>query len=248
MEECSVYHNVAFPTHYQTKRLSHLEERPFDPPPALLVWQLLSALHRWLFPLIAIHTDQLDSSVALTFPQCIRFMGFLINGPLRALGRMAAQGDSESLKRRFHQRSFGESYRLQEVAQRYSWAADLYHPLLDTVFSFFAGTKLPSSNAVPQLRSPWALWWARENHCLGRSSQRAAGHNIHRMPLKQGWFGIGLGLLQKEAWVFGSRGAIFPFIHRCPQIVVEPSSSSWEATTPRKRAKFTQSCETLFKR
>ena len=123
----------------RTTRRSDLltqQECPFDHPPALLVWQLLSALHRWLFPLIAIHTDQLDSSVALTFPQCIRFMGFLINGPLRALGRMAAQGDSESLKRRFHQRSFGESYRLQEVAQRYSWAADLYHPLLDTVFSF----------------------------------------------------------------------------------------------------------------
>jgi hypothetical protein len=72
MEECSGDHNVASPTHRQTKRLSLPGERPFDFPPALLVLRLPSVLHRWLLPFMAMQTDQLDPSVALTFAPCIR--------------------------------------------------------------------------------------------------------------------------------------------------------------------------------
>jgi hypothetical protein len=98
---------------------------------------------------------------------------------------------------------------------------------------FVAGAKLPSAKASDQSSWPWLSSCPRkvrqtlsqmscssqsrkrrqqvlgDGYRLGRSSQRAPVRSIHKMPSKQGRFGIGFGPPQGDALGSGNKGAIF---------------------------------------
>jgi hypothetical protein len=103
----------------------------------------------------------------------------------------------------------------------------------DTAPPFFAGAKLPSAKASDQSSWPRLSSCSRkarqalsqmscssqsrkrrqqvlgDGYRVGRSFQRAPVRKIHKIPSKQGRFGIGFGPPQGDAFGAGNKGAIF---------------------------------------
>jgi hypothetical protein len=170
------------------------------------------------FVITPVWANQLDASLLEPLSQRVAIITLVGNEAFRILSRTASafSCNSNVFYRLFQQRDLRWGRRVQVVSQRNTLAVDHHHPLRslaafglsDALAPFFAGAKLPSTNASDQ--SNWPLSSSSERnarhasshtscssqslsrrqqvegleYCFGKSAHGAPVLNIQRMPSK----------------------------------------------------------------
>ena len=131
MKERSIHRDMAFPAHHQAAEISQPCKRPLYLPPTLIAPQLPSILQWRPRAVLAMRTNQLNTSPRQALTQFVRIAGFVVDQPLGSLPRTTAtaSGHGNRLQGRFDPFHFSWGRRVQEVSQRNTVAVDHHHPL-----------------------------------------------------------------------------------------------------------------------
>jgi len=160
MKKSSINYNITFISHNEAAAVAKPGKCPFDLPSPFVSAQLSAIIIFLFFVVSPVWAYQFDIAPCQSFPQGVAVVSFVCNNPLRLLlgASTASARNSNSAQCRLKERSFVWARRVQVEPQRNSLAVDHHHPLRafaplglsDTAAPFFAGAKLPSTNASLQ--------------------------------------------------------------------------------------------------
>ena len=216
MKKRVIYHNIPIPTNHHATVISQPGKGPFYFP-ATLISPQLTTIVIFLFLIIApVGANQLDVALSQSLAKRVTVIRFIGDDPMRLFtGTTSAFTRHGNLVYRFFkQRDLARGCRVQVVSQRNTLAVDHHHPLRTLAFlglsdafaPFFAGAKLPSTNASLQSSCP-----------LSSSSVKKARHAFNQTPCSSQSFKRrqqveGLGYLSGKS----AHGAPVRRIHKIP--------------------------------
>jgi len=163
MKKCAINNNTTIPPHDEATAVADPREGTFNCPPSLVTAQFSAVLILFFLVVISIRANQFNAAFGQSFPQWIAVISFVGYQTLWFLFRAARPftRNGNLIQRFFKERDFAGARRRQVVPQRNSLAVDHHHPLRalaplgwpNARAPFFAGAKLPSTNA--SLQSNW---------------------------------------------------------------------------------------------
>lgn len=216
MKKRIVHHNIMIPTNHQAAIISQPSKRSLHFP-ATLITSHLATIVIFLFLIVApVRANQFHTTLCQSLSKRVAVIGLVRDNPLRFFSRASSAFPRHRnlVYRFFEQRDFRRGRRVQVVSQRNTLAVDHHHPLRtfapfglsDAFPPFFAGAKLPSTNASDQSSCPRSSNSARNTrqalsqtpcssqrfkrrqqvealgYRLGKSAHGAPVRKIHKMP------------------------------------------------------------------
>jgi len=218
MKECIIHSNITIPADNQSAIIPEPGKGSLNFPTALITPQLSAIMVLLLFVVAPVRANQFNTTCLKPPSQRVTIVSFVSNQSLRFFSGTTSTfaWHNNVIQRFFEQRDFRRGRRVQVVSKRNTLAVDHHHPLralaplglTDTFTPFFAGAKLPSTNASDQSNWPFsssserkALHASSHTSCssqslslrqqveglgyrLGKSAHGAPVRSIHRMPSK----------------------------------------------------------------
>jgi hypothetical protein len=171
MKERTINNDITVPADHQSAIISEPGESSLNFPTAFITSQLSAIIVFLLFVITPIRANQLNATPP-EFPSQRVTVISLVSDQTPGLFLRSALGLSghiDIFQRFFEQRRFVRARRVQVVSQRNTLAVDHHHPLralapaglTDALAPFFAGAKLPSTNASDQSSCPFSSSSAR---------------------------------------------------------------------------------------
>jgi len=216
MKESVIHSNITVPTDNQSAIISEPGESSLNFPTAFITSQLSAIMIFLPFVVAPVRANQFDTSCLELPSQRVTVISSVSNQSLRIFSRTTPTftWHSNIIQRFFEELDLRRGRRVQVVSKRNTLAVDHHHPLralaplglTDAFAPFFAGGKLPSTNASDQSNWPFSS-----------SSERKARHALSQTPcssqslsLRQQVEGLG--------YRFGksAQGAPVRRIHRIP--------------------------------
>ena len=218
MKKRVIYSYIPIPADHQPAKIPQPRERPLHFIPSFIAPHLPTVIVLLFLIVAAVGTNQLDSLFGQPFSQRVAVIAPVGNQPAGILfgPSPARTRHGDPAYRFFEQVAFVRGRRIQVVSQRNTLAVDHHHPLRalaafglsDAVAPFFAGAKLPSTNASDQSNWPFSSNSAKKvrqtwsqmscssqtrsrlqqveglGYCLGKSAHGAPVRRIQRIPSK----------------------------------------------------------------
>ena len=166
MKECIIHSNITIPADNQSAIISEPRESTLNFPTTFITSQLSAIVVFLLLVVAAVRANQFDTT-CLQFPsQRVTVISFVSNQSLRFFSRTTSTFAwySNVIQRFFKELDLRRGRRVQVVSKRNTLAVDHHHPLralaplglTDAFTPFFAGAKLPSTNASDQSNWPFS--------------------------------------------------------------------------------------------
>jgi hypothetical protein len=218
MKESIIHSNIVIPANHQSAIISEPREGSLNFPTAFITSKLSAIMVFLLFVVAAVRANQFDTTFLEFLSQRVAVISFVGNQSLRFFSRTASTfaWHSNVVYRFFEELNLRRGRRVQVVSKRNTLAVDHHHPLralaplglTNTFTPFFAGAKLPSTNASDQSNWPFSSSSERKarhassqiscssqslslrqqveglGYRFGKSAQGAPVLRIHRMPSK----------------------------------------------------------------
>jgi len=166
MKEGIIYSNIAIPSNDQSAIISEPGEGSFNLPAAFITSQLAAIMVLLLLIVAPVRANQFNASTSQTLSKWVAIVTFVSNQPLRSFSwtTSAFSWHADVVQRLFEEFDFARGRRVQVVSKRNTLAVDHHHPLrafaplglTNTFTPFFAGAKLPSTNASDQSNWPFS--------------------------------------------------------------------------------------------
>ena len=247
MKERIIHSNITIPADHQSAIISEPRESSLNFPTPFITSQL-SAIMVFLFLVVApVRADQFNTTCLKFLSQRITVVALVSNQTLWFLARSASffSWHGNSIQRFFEELDLRRGRRVQVVSKRNTLAVDHHHPLralaplgfTDALAPFFAGAKLPSTNASDQSNWPFSSSSERKarqassqiscssqslslrqqveglGYRFGKSAQGAPVRRIQRMPSKT----LRLSAQGLPPFLFGlGFGKNFSIFFHCP--------------------------------
>jgi hypothetical protein len=215
MKECIIHSNIAIPTNHQSAIISEPSENSLNLPTAFITSQLTAIMVFLLLVVAPVWANQFNTTCLKPPSQWVTVIALVSNQTLWFLARPTS-GHSNVIYRFFEELDLRRGRRAQVVSKRNTLAVDHHHPLrtlaplglTDAFAPFFAGAKLPSTNASDQSNLPFSSSSERKarhassqiscssqslslrqqveglGYRFGKSAQGAPVRSIQRMPSK----------------------------------------------------------------
>jgi len=244
MKERVIHHNITIPSDNQSATISQPGKSPLNLIATSITPHLAAIIILLLLVVASVRANQLNTPPLQSLTKFIAIVSLVGNQAFRIFSGSASifARHSDSIQRFFEQLDFRGGRRVQVVSQRNTFAVDHHHPLrafapfgwADAFAPFFAGAKLPSTNASDQSSWPFASSLARNarhasshtsccshslsrrqqveglGYCFGKSDHGAPVRSIQRMPSKTLRLSA-QGLPPRLDFLgFGSNASIFP--------------------------------------
>lgn len=243
MKERIIDDNITIPSDNQSAIIAQPGKSPLDFIATPIPPHFASIVILLLLVVASVRANQLNTPLLQSLAKSVTIVSLVGNQAFRIFPRtaLAFTRHSDIVQRLFEQLDFRWGRRVQVVCQRNTLAVDHHHPLrafapfgwADALAPFFAGAKLPSTNASDQSSWPFASSWPRNarqasshtscsshnlsrrqqveglGYCFGKSAQGAPVRSIQRMPsntLRLSAQGLPPRL---DFLGFGSNGSIF---------------------------------------
>jgi hypothetical protein len=171
MKERIINNNITIPADNQPAAIAEPGESSFHLPTSFISSQLAAITVLLLFVITAIRADQLNAAMVQSSSKWVAVIALVGDQTLGFFPRSATtfSGHIDIFQRFFEQRRFRWGRRVQVVSHRNTFAVDHHHPLRalaplgrpDAFAPFFAGAKLPSTNASDQSNWPFSSSSAR---------------------------------------------------------------------------------------
>jgi hypothetical protein len=218
MKERIIHGNITIPADNQSAIISEPRESTLNFPTAFITSQLSAIMVFLLLVVAPVRTNQFNTTCLKPPSQRVTVIPLVGNQTLWLFARPASpfSGYSNIIYRFFEELDLRRGRRVQVVSKRNTFAVDHHHPLralaplglTDAFAPFFAGAKLPSTNASDQSNCPFSSSSERKarhasshtscssqslslrqqveglGYCFGKSAQGAPVRRIHRMPSK----------------------------------------------------------------
>jgi hypothetical protein len=218
MKECVIHSNIPIPADHQSAIISEPRESSLNFPTAFITSQLSAIMVFLLFVVAAVRANQFNTTCLEFLSQRVTVISFVGDQSLRFFSWTASAfaWHSNVIYRFFEELDLRRGRRVQVVSKRNTLAVDHHHPLrtlaplglTDAFTPFFAGAKLPSTNASDQSNWPFSSSSERKarhassqiscssqslslrqqveglGYRFGKSAQGAPVRSIHRMPSK----------------------------------------------------------------
>ena len=218
MKECIIHSNITIPADHQSAIISEPRESSLNFPTAFITSQLSAIMVFLLLVVAPVRANQFNTTCLKPPSQWVTVIALVSNQTLWFLARPTSSfsGHSNVIYRFFEELDLRRGRRVQVVSKRNTLAVDHHHPLralaplglTDAFTPFFAGAKLPSTNASDQSNWPFSSSSERKarhassqiscssqnlslrqqveglGYRFGKSAQGAPVRKIHRMPSK----------------------------------------------------------------
>ena len=218
MKECIIHSNIAVPANHQSAIISEPGESSLNFPTAFITSQLSAIMVFLLLVVAPVRANQFNTTCLKPPSQWVTVIALVSNQTLWFLARPTSSfsGHSNVIYRFFEELDLRRGRRVQVVSKRNTLAVDHHHPLralaplglTDAFAPFFAGAKLPSTNASDQSNWPFSSSSERKarhassqiscssqslslrqqveglGYRFGKSAQGAPVRSIQRMPSK----------------------------------------------------------------
>jgi hypothetical protein len=218
MKESIIHSNITVPANHQSAIISEPRESSLNFPTAFITSQLSAIMVFLLFVVAPVRANQFNTTCLELPSQRVTVISFVGNQSLRLFSRTTSTfaWHSNVIQRFFEELDLRRGRRVQVVSKRNTLAVDHHHPLralaplglTDAFAPFFAGAKLPSTNASDQSNWPFSSSSERKarhassqiscssqglslrqqveglGYRFGKSAQGAPVRRIQRMPSK----------------------------------------------------------------
>jgi hypothetical protein len=218
MKERIIHGNITIPADHQPAIISEPRESTLNLPAAFITSQLSAIMVFLFFVVASIRANQFNTACLKPPSQRVTVISLVGNQKLWSFARSASSFSRyrNVIYRFLEERDLRRGRRVQVVSKRNTFAVDHHHPLralaplglTDAFAPFFAGAKLPSTNASDQSNWPFSSSSERKarhasshtscssqslslrqqveglGYCFGKSAQGAPVRRIHRMPSK----------------------------------------------------------------
>ena len=171
MEERIINNNITIPANNQSATIADPGKSSLHLPTSLISSQLSAVTILVLFVITPIGANQLNATCLESPSKRVTVITLVSDQPLGFFpwSTPSFSGHINIFQRFFEQRRFVRARRVQVVSQRNTLAVDHHHPLRalaplgrpDAFAPFFAGAKLPSTNASDQSNWPFSSSSAR---------------------------------------------------------------------------------------
>jgi len=216
MKERIIHSNITIPADNQSAIISEPGESSLNFPTTSITSQFAAIMVFLLLVILPVRANQFNTSTSQTLPKRVTIITFIGNQSFRISSRTTPTfaWHSNVIQRFFEELDLRRGRRVQVVSKRNTFAVDHHHPLralaplglTDAFAPFFAGAKLPSTNASDQ--SNWPFSSSSERKARQASSQMSC--SSQSLSLRQQVEGLG--------YRFGksAQGAPVLRIHRMP--------------------------------
>ena len=197
MKERIIHSYITIPANNQSAIISEPGESSLNFPSAFISSQLTAVMVFLLLVIMPIRANQFNTSTSQTLTKRVAVITFISNNPFGIFPWTAAAfaWHSNVVQRFLEELDFRRGRRVQVVSKRNTLAVDHHHPLralaplglTDAFTPFFAGAKLPSTNASDQ--SNWPFSSSSE-----RKARQASSHmscSSQSLSLRQQVEGLG---------------------------------------------------------
>jgi len=243
MKERVIHDNITIPADDQSAIIAQPGKSPLDLITTSITPHLASIIVLLSLVVASVRANHINASLLQSLTKSVTVVALVGN---QAFGIFSGSASTfarhgDIVQRFFEQLDFRGGRRVQVVSQRNTLAVDHHHPLralapfgwADAFAPFFAGAKLPSTNASDQSSWPFASSSARNarqvsshtscsshsfslrqqveglGYILGRSAQGAPVRSIHKMPSKTLRLSAQGRPPRLDFLSFGSNGSIF---------------------------------------
>ena len=197
MKERLIHGYITIPADYQSAIISEPRKSSLNFPPACIPPELTAIMIFLLFVITPVWANQVNSSTTQTLTKRVTVVSFISNQSVRLFPRTAPAfaWHRDVIQCFLDEFDFARGRRVQVVSKRNTLAVDHHHPLralaplglTDAFAPFFAGAKLPSTNASDQ--SSWPFSSSSERNALHALSQRSC--SSQSLSLRQQVEGLG---------------------------------------------------------
>ena len=216
MKERIIHSNITIPADNQLAIISEPGKSSLNFPTTSITSQFAAIMVFLLLVILPVWANQFNTSASQTLPKRVTIITFVGNQSFRISSRTTPPlaWHSNVIQRFLEELDLRRGRRVQVVSKRNTLAVDHHHPLralaplglTDAFAPFFAGAKLPSTNASDQ--SNWPFSSSSERKARQASSQMSC--SSQSLSLRQQVEGLG--------YRFGksAQGAPVLRIHRIP--------------------------------
>jgi len=197
MKECTIHSNITIPANHQSAIISEPGKSSLNFPTAFITSQLSAIMVFLLFVIAPVRANQFDTTCLKSLAQRVTVIPLVGNQSLRFFSWTTSTfaWHSNIIQRFFEEFDLRRGRRVQVVSKRNTLAVDHHHPLrtfaplglTDAFAPFFAGAKLPSTNASDQ--SSWPFSSSSDRKARQASSQMSC--SSQSLSLRQQVEGLG---------------------------------------------------------
>ena len=171
MKERTINNNITVPANHQSAVISEPGKGSLNFPTSFISSQLSAITILLIFIIAPVRANQFNATLLQSSSKRVTVIALISNQTIRFISRPASSfsGHVDIFQRLFEQRRLVRGRRVQVVSQRNTFAVNHHHPLrtfapaglTDAFAPFFAGAKLPSTNASDQSSWPFSSSSAR---------------------------------------------------------------------------------------